>query len=72
MNANWIINMLLRRFLGRALRFGVNAGLRRLSGGKDTPANSPAVKRSRQARDAERARIRGLRLARRGMRGPKL
>ncbi|MFW8636177.1 hypothetical protein [Cribrihabitans pelagius] len=80
MNANWIVNMLLRRLIGRGMRLGVDAGLRwlaRRSGaqsGNKRDAGQGASKpvQTKAGKEADRARIRALRQARRGMRGPKV
>lgn len=84
MNANWIVNMLMRRLIGRGTRMAVDAGLRWLarrsgpkpgpqSGTKPQPGQGSARPVQTQAqKKADRARIRALRQARRAMRGPKV
>ncbi|MFW8592754.1 hypothetical protein [Cribrihabitans neustonicus] len=80
MNANWIVNMLMRRLIGRGTRMAVDAGLRwlsrrsgPLSGSKHQPGQGGSKPVQTQAqKKADRARIRALRQARRAMRGPKV
>ncbi len=59
MNANWLINMILRRLVGRAVNAGINAGFRAL---RQKKRSHPDLD------DIERARLRASRRARRAKR----
>lgn len=63
MNANWLINTILRRVIGRLVNRGVDAGFRAMSdqskGGRPPPSDEER---------AEREHIRAMRQARRAKR----
>ncbi|MGR3703105.1 MAG: hypothetical protein ACU0A4_13550 [Paracoccaceae bacterium] len=63
MNANQLINMILKIFLRKAVNGGINAGMRKMSGGKgagssgapmDATQGKQAVRKARQAARAAR------------------
>ena len=63
MNANWLINMILRRVIGRLVNRGVDAGFRAMS---NTPQRGK--RQMSEEERAERDRIRAMRQARRAKR----
>ncbi len=64
MNANWLINMVMRRVIGRLVNRGVDAGFRAMS---DKPQAAGKRVETDEER-AERQRIRAMRAERRAKR----
>ncbi len=62
MNVNWLINMVLRRVIGKAVNAGINTGFKALQRDKRPAAQQGDVDAEQQV---ERDRIRAIRQARR-------